>query len=655
MLLDGPVGNDVVNLLTERAGGNPSFVEQILFYLQEDRGLYQKEGRWHLSRNGKTASLLPDDVRAIFVARLDRLASEVRQVVQTASVLGRDFEIQILAAMLRGDDQLMQKVAIARNEAVWSTLTEIRYIFRHALMRDAAYEVQLRAHRRTLHRLTAETLTELYKDNLLPYYADIAYHYERAYLLGGTDLREEAITALQRAGKHVAANYENETAVDYFNRALRLATAEDGDVYYNLLLAREAIFHTLGNREAQGRDLEMLVGIVQSQPAKQIEVALRQARYAHAMSDYATAIKTAVQATQLAASNGDTQQEAMGHIAWANALWQQGDYNDSNNHIQQAIELAQAGRHHALVVEALSLSGIIDREQGNLAGSRRYFGKALILARKIGDHVGRAKLLNNLGMNAHGRGDYMEASDYYRQALEAARELGIRFGESIILNNLGVIARDLGQYDQADTYYKQALTIAREIGNKTGEANLLNDLGMVAQNQGDLRQAKAYQEQALTIVHEIGNRPKEGFILTCLGDVLAELGQPEQAIHMAQKAVALRRDLGNPALLVESLANLARIYLLQERQDAAVEVTQEIMAYLANDGNLDDTVAPLRIPLICYQVLQAANDPQALPLLETTYQQLQTQANKIPDDAIRHTFLQNIPWHRDILEAWQVA
>ena len=90
---------------------------------------------------------MPTDVRAVLVARLDRLSQNVRDVVQTASVLGWEFEVQLLAQMLHGDPGLRGKVAQAEEMSIWSPLNELRYLFKQALLRDAAYSMQLRARR----------------------------------------------------------------------------------------------------------------------------------------------------------------------------------------------------------------------------------------------------------------------------------------------------------------------------------------------------------------------------------------------------------------------------------------------------------------------------------------------------------------------------
>lgn len=77
-----------------------------------------------------------------------------------------------------------------------------------------------------------------------------------------------------------------------------------------------------------------------------------------------------------------------------------------------------------------------------------------------------------------------------------------------------------------------------------------------------------------------------------------------------------------------------------------------MLAYFANGGTLDGTDEPLRISLTCYQVLQATGDLRAAEVLATAHATLTEQAAKISDAQMRRSFLENVPYHRAIAEAW---
>jgi predicted ATPase len=137
-ILGKPVDDALSSLLDERAEGNPFFAEQILRYLSENNLLTLSEDGTYAA-SGQARESLPIDVRAVMVARLDRLTQQVRETVQTASVLGREFVVDVLVQMLHPQrDELPGYVYAAEKANIWTPVSEIDYIFRHALLRDAA-------------------------------------------------------------------------------------------------------------------------------------------------------------------------------------------------------------------------------------------------------------------------------------------------------------------------------------------------------------------------------------------------------------------------------------------------------------------------------------------------------------------------------------
>jgi hypothetical protein len=100
------------------------------------------------------------------------------------------------------------------------------------------------------------------------------------------------------------------------------------------------------------------------------------------------------------------------------------------------------------------------------------------------------------------------------------------------------------------------------------------------------------------------------------------------------------------------LAGLARAAQAKNDLGTAGKYVEEIMSYL-RDGSLDGTWEPLRIFLTCYQILLASDDDRAGDILETSYQELQKRARKIPDSEARLMFLENVPWHQEVIAIYQ--
>ena len=133
-ILDAPLTDEALDALAQRTNGNPFFVEQLLLDWRE-RDLLTADtvdGETRYRLQAEERDTVPPTLNAVLMARLDRLEPPVKEVVQTAAVLGREFDLPVLAQMLIEDEGLQQRLTIAQQEQIWSAMDSARYLFRHA-------------------------------------------------------------------------------------------------------------------------------------------------------------------------------------------------------------------------------------------------------------------------------------------------------------------------------------------------------------------------------------------------------------------------------------------------------------------------------------------------------------------------------------------
>jgi len=131
------------------------------------------------------------------------------------------------------------------------------------------------------------------------------------------------------------------------------------------------------------------------------------------------------------------------------------------------------------------------------------------------------------------------------------------------------------------------------------------------------------------------------------------LGQPDEAMSAYRQSLQARRELGQHHQATPPLAGIAEAALAQEELAKASEYVSEILSYLEGGGSLEGNWESLRIYLTCYRVLQQQGEVRAGELLETAYRMLQEQAAKIADQEARRMFLENVPWHREIVAIYR--
>jgi adenylate cyclase len=225
LLGDHPSTLPLRPFIRERTAGNPFFVEEVVQSLVEagslrgERGSYELEGRVDRLR-------VPSSVQAILAARIDRLGSREKALLQTAAAIGRRFADPLLRRVceLPADEYDEALAALRRAELVHeeALYPEVEYAFRHPLTHEVAQGSQLSERRRAVHAKIAASLEELRAERLDEHAALLAHHWDEA---------AEAPPAARwhrRAAEHIAGSNSRE-AKRHWERVRELAEQLDDE------------------------------------------------------------------------------------------------------------------------------------------------------------------------------------------------------------------------------------------------------------------------------------------------------------------------------------------------------------------------------------------------------------------------------------------
>lgn len=592
-------------ILLEKSRAVPFFAQQILFYLQENDLLVIGQTKEMTIASLPTETFeIPINLHNLLIARLDRLNRQLKRVVQTAAVLGREFEIRLLSGMLQRE--IMADVHDIEQEQIWSLLTELRYMFKHVLMRDAAYDMQLRAQLRHLHFLAAETSELLYSSRLPSYYRMLAYHYERAFYLGLDEARPKAIHYLTLSGQQAEDNHEPRTAIDFLNRALDLLSHTDVRTRYGLILTRAKVAGIMGDRPAQSDDLLNLVELSQMLgPREQAAVAQQQAGYFEVMGDYQQTIIYARQAINLARQANDKATEAAGYREWGVALWRQEEHAAAAERLETGYRLATEAGDVYVMSRCLIGLGLASVARNQDVAGQEYYERALAICRQHNDLRGQSAIFNNLGLVFYSRHDYQATRQTFEDSMALCLEIGERRGAGTSLHNLGEIASGQGDYAAARDYLARSMTICREVGERRIEKESLLNLGYIAYKQGRYDEALEYFDQALQIIRELQLRSPEGAALMLKGTATFAQGEFVKARGYLQQSYAIHEELAEAHRLVEVRAVLAAIAVEQGDLELAGQLGDQIWSYVEKDPRLGWAGRPLQTMHFAWQLYQA--------------------------------------------------
>ena len=211
---------DLALVVLEKAEGNPFFLEELTRSLLESQSLADIS--------------LPDTIQGVLMARIDRLPEEHKRLLQTASVLGREFTLDMLEAIWERPESLTPLlVDLKRWEFVYEAPAGDRptCFFKHALTQEAVYASLLTGRRQALHTAAGRALEALYADHLQDAYDGLAYHYPKA---GNA---EKSVTYLSRFAERAARAYAHAEAAKALREALVHAERLPEPVRDHLLLA----------------------------------------------------------------------------------------------------------------------------------------------------------------------------------------------------------------------------------------------------------------------------------------------------------------------------------------------------------------------------------------------------------------------------------
>ncbi len=551
--LRGSVSPTLVELLTDRAEGNPFFVEQILLYLRE-RALLKRNGQgWEPIVDGSAATDLPTNIRTVMVSRLDRLPAKVKHTVQTASILGREFSLPILSQMMPAEMAVTNQVRDAETAVIWTAISDERYRFHHALLRDAAYEMQLQAQRRHLHQQAAVTIERLYTADLSPYYGELAYHYEYASVI------DKACYFLKQAGDMAQTAYQNEAALDFYNRLLALLPSIVSSPGNDLSLPDEAAIGASAFPTA----------------ALMSDALLEKGKVLRLIGQLSLAQEALTAAFDKARQIQDEARQSGVNIELSILLEDMGLDDEGLHHARQALTYYEAAADKKGETAARHQIANIFNHMGDHDQARIQFHQLLEMAEAASDHHFMARILNSLGISYSQKGEYARAERYYKQAISLSREGDLPVPLSSTLGNLAIAYWYQKKYDQALAVAKEAQQLNKAIGNRQGYVFTLGNMAAIYSSLREWDKALDYDEQALQIAQELGQKQTVAILLGNIANIYRQQKAYEQALAYYNKAISRFRAIKADYFACMPLVYKAKILFIQGEYAAAQQINRE--------------------------------------------------------------------------------
>ncbi len=542
--------------LTNLSEGNPFILIELLHYAR-DHELLRADGRADLAALSAT-QVVPQTVYALIQARLARLSEASRQVLNAASVIGREFEIETVARSAGfSDAAVLNSLDELQTTGLIQPLTGMRYRFDHQLTLEVAYQEMGEPRHRLLHRRVAEVLEELHRHSLDAVAGLLAYHFAEGHL------PEKVAHYAFRAGQQAAKLAAWREAIAFYAQAAAAVAPFTDQSQHQLILAAlgEACLHA--GQSGRAADVLYLALSLTPQSVQPVDEVLLYANLIEALmlgTRYRELLALVEQINGHAHSETASFAEYFRGIALAQMG---GDLDDAVIHLQKAEALlsqptATTARTKSVTKSVVTLGDIkfelgnIAARRGNLSAALDYFRVSFAISQPMAsDRELRIHILacNNLAYHLHLQGD-PTAADYAKRGLALAQEKGALSALPYLYSTLGEIALAQQAWDAAEQSFQEGLTLAKQFSAAERVAGLTANLGLVAMGRGDRELARHLLATALEQTEALKIRFPSAQIRLWLSPLLP----PEQAHAMLAQARLIAAADGYQQLLKEIAA-----------------------------------------------------------------------------------------------------
>ncbi len=553
--LEGNIGQELQDLLLKATNGNPFYAEQVLEYFLESDQLVNVGGEWTVKDKSVRVS---DSIQAILTARIDRLSALVKETVKAAAVIGREFELPILTEIMKTSEVftsyngnssqvLKEQIKSAEKAQIWQAVNELRYIFRHALLREAVYDMQLKTRLKELHKLIGEAIEALYASNIEQHYVDLVFHYEQAEVVNKLKYY------LLKAADHAREFYQNDQAIECYDRLLTLMEKDGG---------------------AEGKRI-----------SEEVDIYLKKGSILEMTGKWSKAEKLYRKALELArkTENGNLLGNANNQLGYLMML--KGNYDEADSFLETAAAFFGAMHDNRGTSNVFGNLGTLYFRQGKYEDAKLYFIRSIQLAQLYKHTSSNAQIVATLGLTYMNLGKYDDGIRWQQNQLDLCKKVNDRQGMATLYVNMGIVYFEKGDFDNALACYEKGLELSEELGNKQLTAIAIGSIGNVWQRKGNFEMAMQNYQKDLVLVEELGDKQGISIANGLIGELYSIMGEFDKAVEYLQRNLKISVELGYRKGVAKALNSLGDIYFYKNDYNTSIDYYDRCITVTRNIGN----------------------------------------------------------------------
>jgi class 3 adenylate cyclase/tetratricopeptide (TPR) repeat protein len=576
---------DVRDEIIAKTDGVPLFVEELTKAVLGS-GLLKEAADRYVLRGPLPPLAIPATLHDSLLARLDRLAS-VREIAQIGAVIGREFSYQLLDAVAPVHDKALEDGLdqLSKAELIFprGALPEATYIFKHALVQDAAYRSLLRSTRRQLHGRIAQAITELMPQIVETQPELLAHHYAQAGLI------DDAIAHGLRAGRRSAARSANEEAIKHYTKALELLGAKSAGVerdQQELELLVALGVPTIAARGYMAADVEGIYGRARdlcdnvTDTPHRFTVLRGLWNSAFLRKPLLKAQELSAELVALADAQGDDTRRALAHRAQGCSLFFRGEFESGWESFRQAIDLWDVDKTRAEILVYGEDPSVLCRAYGSwLLWFLGYPDKSSVLICKA---LADAQQLSNpfiyamaLGLasalHVH-RNEFSQALERADASSALSAEHGFPQWTAYAMIYRGRARAELGRADNGIAEMEQGWADWQALGAKLATAQATLGLAAACAKAGRIAAGFDWIKVAAEHARTFHERLLAAEIHRVHGELLLERAATGDAEACLRRSIEIARRQKAKSLELRTAMVLAQLWQHQGQRQAAYDL-----------------------------------------------------------------------------------
>jgi len=588
--LDGPNTEDIVKSITgashlpkglgeliyERSGGNPLFIEEICYSLIEEGLVVVKDGKASLTQSLVNLSL-PDSVQAIIRTRLDRLDSHAKEALGLASVIGRVFGQRVLERIYSARVELSESLeALKAFEVIQQTrvLPEAEFSFRHVLTQKVVYETLLLQRRKELHGIIGLTIEEIYSDRLEEQLPILAYHYIRS------DRQDKAIEYALLAGDQAAGLYANNEATTYYDRAFKISKTlpesfkvQQWQIDAALKLASVGI--TRQDIERDRTNLEQAHALAETlnDESRLSRVLYWLGRIHYVLWNPQTAMEYARQSLEIADRLGNDSLAASPVNLIGRVYFQLSDFTEARQFLERSVEQMRRIGNKVEESTASAVAGYVIAFLGQFDRAFVHSDHAIQLAQKIQNPFAKANAYHLRGCIGDQCGEWNQGIKDYEKAIRIAEKAEDLFRLYLVKAWKGRALAMIGDPDRGRELLEESLALAEQIGTKFWLAWQKNALASCFFALGDFETGSLLCQKAISLGKETNDKYVIAFAKRTFAEILSCLEPSDfhKADQAILEAIRIQQEIGVKPELARSYVSYTQLLIEKGEEEKALE------------------------------------------------------------------------------------